>query len=93
VGLSASFASAAAAGHDLEPLDLVPEILVVGGVGQEDYTVRAGVGVGVLTVLCGPEYARLGDVHEAPPRGPGSGVRHTPAGPFLFDTIIISNIY
>jgi hypothetical protein len=41
--VSASFASATPAGHNLKPLDLVPEPVVEDGVGQEN---QLGIGVG-----------------------------------------------
>jgi hypothetical protein len=55
---------AAAARYDLEAFNLVPDVLVVGGVGQEDQPVRAGVGVVVLAGFPWTEYARLFGVHS-----------------------------
>jgi len=55
---------ATAARHHFQTLYLSPEVLVVGGVGQEDQPVRAGVGVSVLASFAGAEYARLFDVHS-----------------------------
>jgi len=62
VGLSAI--RAAAARYDLEALNLVPDVLRVGGVGQKDQPVRAGVGVVILTSFAWTEYARLSGVHS-----------------------------
>jgi hypothetical protein len=55
---------ATAARHDLEALNLIPEVLVVSGVGQEDKPVGAGVGVMVLAGSPWTEYARLLGVHS-----------------------------
>src|SRR5215210_7139591 len=44
---------AAAAGHDLQALHLVADLLVEDGVGQEDQAGRAGVGVDVLVGFVG----------------------------------------
>ena len=63
-GLSASFASAAAARHDFQTLDFIAHGFVEDGVGQEDQPVRAGVGVVVLAGFAWTEYARLFGVHS-----------------------------
>jgi hypothetical protein len=55
---------ATAARYDLEAFNLVPDVLVVGGVDQEDQPVRAGVGVVVLTGFPWTKYARLFGVHS-----------------------------
>jgi hypothetical protein len=64
IGVGLSAIRAAAARHDLEALNLIPEVLVVSGVGQEDQPVRAGVGVVVLIDFGWPKYARLIGVHS-----------------------------
>ena len=88
VGLSAI--RAAAARYDLEALNLVPEVLVVGGVGQEDQPVRAGVGVGVLTGFPWTEYARPFSVHSSVSTFLWAGSRGVaaPAGLSLYPTHI-----
>ena len=53
-----SLASAAAAGDGLYALDFVAASVVKDGVGQEDQSVRAGVGVMVLTGFPWTEYVR-----------------------------------
>jgi hypothetical protein len=77
---------AAAARYDLEAFNLVPDVLVVCGVGQEDQPVRAGVGVVVLTGFPWTEYARLIGVHSSVPTFLWSGLRgvQPPAGPFPY---------
>jgi hypothetical protein len=64
IGVGLSTIRAAAARHDFEALNLIPEVLVVSGVGQEDQPIRAGVGVVVLTGFAWAEYARLFGVHS-----------------------------
>jgi hypothetical protein len=64
VGLSASFASAAAARHHFQKLDILAHGFVQYGIGQEDKPVRAGVRVVVLTGFPWTEKARLCGVHS-----------------------------
>ena len=63
-GLSASFASAAAAGDGLNLLYLAPDLVIKYGVDQEDQPVRAGVGVVLLDSFAWTKYARLFGVHS-----------------------------
>src|SRR5215213_721192 len=63
-GLELSAIRAAAARHDLEALNLIPEALVVSGIDQEDQPLLANVGVRVLAIFAGAEYARLFSVHN-----------------------------
>src|SRR5215208_4444710 len=88
----------AAARNGLEYLDLFAATGVLDKVPDKYEPLFAGAGTlqasvvrlyGVVVILgrwvrvgC----ARLRGVHEAPPRGPGSGVLVAPPGPFLYPT-------
>jgi hypothetical protein len=68
-GLSASFASAAAAGQRLDPLYLFTRLLIKGGVPEVDVPIQARVGVVLVVILSGWMRwmrGRLSRVHWGP---------------------------
>jgi hypothetical protein len=85
-----SLASAAAAGDGLYALDFVAGSVVKDGVGQEDQSVRAGVGVMVLSGFPWTEYIRRFGVHSLS-SFLWAGLRgvQPPAGPSLVCTSYI----
>jgi hypothetical protein len=93
-GLELSTIRAAAARHDLEALNLIPEALIVSGIGQEDQPLLANVGVRVLAIFAGAEYARLFSVHNdlqvCVGRVPGSA--YSRGTTFLSDTLILHDV-
>jgi hypothetical protein len=78
----------AAARHHFQALDFLAHGFLEDGVGQEDQSVRAGVGVMVLASFAGAEYARLCGVHSSVPTFLWAGLRgaSSPAGPILYPT-------
>src|SRR5215203_485921 len=96
-GLSASFASAAAAGQRLYPLDLFACLLVEDGVGEVDVPVQARVRVVLAFGRCvegiaSRRYSVL--VHRVPPVGPRlRGAPNLPRGLLTLSTIVLSHVF